>query len=81
MKRPKIALLSLGCARNLVDAEVLLGHLQKGGFFITDEIEGVAGAFCVPGCFPQYLTKAILAYARATTRLVMPMPPEQMAKP
>jgi ribosomal protein S12 methylthiotransferase len=29
---PKVSFVSLGCAKNLVDSEVLLGHLAKGGF-------------------------------------------------
>jgi ribosomal protein S12 methylthiotransferase len=32
-------MLSLGCARNLVDAEVMLGYLKKAGFDITQELE------------------------------------------
>jgi ribosomal protein S12 methylthiotransferase len=29
---PRVSFVSLGCAKNLVDSEVLLGHLAKGGF-------------------------------------------------
>lgn len=32
----KIALISLGCARNLVDSEVILGTLKKSGYKISD---------------------------------------------
>lgn len=32
MKNPRVSFVSLGCAKNLVDSEVLLGHLAKGGF-------------------------------------------------
>ncbi len=32
MKKPKVALISLGCAKNLVDSEVMLGHLKRAGF-------------------------------------------------
>src|SRR5579862_1274700 len=32
MKPPRVSFVSLGCAKNLVDSEVLLGHLAKGGF-------------------------------------------------
>lgn len=32
MDAPKVSFVSLGCAKNLVDSEVLLGHLAKGGF-------------------------------------------------
>ncbi|HEV3026589.1 MAG TPA: 30S ribosomal protein S12 methylthiotransferase RimO [Planctomycetota bacterium] len=32
MKSPRVSFVSLGCAKNLVDSEVLLGHLAKGGF-------------------------------------------------
>jgi len=38
--KTKIAMLSLGCARNLVDAEVILGYLKEAGFRICEEIEG-----------------------------------------
>jgi ribosomal protein S12 methylthiotransferase len=32
MSSPRVSFVSLGCAKNLVDSEVLLGHLAKGGF-------------------------------------------------
>lgn len=32
MNAPRVSFVSLGCAKNLVDSEVLLGHLAKGGF-------------------------------------------------
>ena len=32
IEAPKVSFVSLGCAKNLVDSEVLLGHLAKGGF-------------------------------------------------
>ena len=35
----KIALISLGCAKNLVDSEVLLGKLKGGGAEFTDDLE------------------------------------------
>ncbi|MFC1699479.1 30S ribosomal protein S12 methylthiotransferase RimO [Candidatus Omnitrophota bacterium] len=34
----KIGILSLGCARNLVDSEVILGWLKEAGFGIVEEI-------------------------------------------
>lgn len=39
-KAPKVCLVSLGCAKNLVDAEMMLGFLKKDGFgFSTDPAE------------------------------------------
>ena len=36
----KIALISYGCAKNLVDSEVMLGHMEKAGYsFVTDSEE------------------------------------------
>src|SRR6476661_127904 len=36
-KRPvRVGLISLGCAKNLVDAEIMLGSLMKGGVEITN---------------------------------------------
>jgi ribosomal protein S12 methylthiotransferase len=32
MAHPRVSFVSLGCAKNLVDSEVLLGHLAQGGF-------------------------------------------------
>jgi ribosomal protein S12 methylthiotransferase len=32
MSNPRVSFVSLGCAKNLVDSEVLLGHLAQGGF-------------------------------------------------
>ena len=35
----KIGMISLGCAKNRVDTEIMLGHLQKAGYPITGEVE------------------------------------------
>ena len=37
----KVGLISLGCPRNLVDSEIMLGSLRKGGFAITELDRGV----------------------------------------
>ena len=36
-----VALTSLGCARNLVDSEVMLGRLARDGVKVCDDIDGV----------------------------------------
>ena len=36
----KVALTSLGCARNLVDSEIILGSLKRGKAEICDDIVG-----------------------------------------
>ena len=35
----RVGLISLGCAKNLVDSEVMLGYLKKAGYEISDELE------------------------------------------
>ncbi len=35
----RVSLISLGCARNLVDSEVLLGHAVQEGFLVTQDPE------------------------------------------
>ena len=37
---PRIGLISLGCAKNLVDAEVMIGTLLKDGVEITNDSSG-----------------------------------------
>ncbi|PIU42146.1 MAG: 30S ribosomal protein S12 methylthiotransferase RimO [Candidatus Omnitrophica bacterium CG07_land_8_20_14_0_80_42_15] len=39
-KNRSVNIISLGCPRNLVDSEVMLGLLKKARFHITDDIEG-----------------------------------------
>ncbi|MDB6018709.1 MAG: ribosomal protein methylthiotransferase [Pedosphaera sp.] len=40
IERPvRVGLISLGCAKNLVDAEIMLGSLMKGGVEITNDAE------------------------------------------
>ena len=34
---PRVGLISLGCAKNLVDAEIMLGSLLKSGIAITND--------------------------------------------
>jgi ribosomal protein S12 methylthiotransferase len=63
----KVYLESLGCARNLVDSEIMLGLLKKGGFDIVDDPE-TADVIVVNTC--SFITPAaqesidtILAFA------------------
>ena len=35
----KIGLISLGCAKNLVDSELILGVFKKANYIIGDQIE------------------------------------------
>ena len=35
----KLYLLSLGCARNLVDSEIMLGRIKRAGWTIVEEPE------------------------------------------
>src|SRR5437773_1550108 len=39
LQRPKIGMISLGCAKNLVDAEIMLGSVLKRGMEITSSAE------------------------------------------
>ena len=34
-----VGLISLGCPKNLVDSEIMIGHLQKAGMTMTPEPE------------------------------------------
>lgn len=36
----KVSLVNLGCSKNLVDAEIMLGFLQRAGFKLVDEPSG-----------------------------------------
>lgn len=40
MKKTKASIISLGCARNLVDSELVAGKLQSIGFDVVDECDG-----------------------------------------
>src|SRR5271154_1187976 len=35
----KVSLISLGCAKNLVDSEIMIGHLHKAGMQVVPEAE------------------------------------------
>lgn len=35
----RVGMISLGCPKNLVDAEIMLGHLREAGFAITTQLE------------------------------------------
>ena len=44
-----VALISLGCAKNLIDSEVMLGALKRAGYAIVDRAED-AGLVIVNTC-------------------------------
>ena len=37
MHKKKVCLISLGCPKNLVDSEMMLGFLKKDGFELTTD--------------------------------------------
>src|SRR6266581_4446364 len=39
LKKPKVGMISLGCAKNLVDAEIMLGSVLKRGMKVTSRAE------------------------------------------
>ncbi len=39
MPQTKVGLVSLGCAKNLIDSEIMIGHLQQAGMVMTPEAE------------------------------------------
>jgi len=49
LKNRKVHLISLGCARNRVDSEVMLGNMVEAGWVITDEPE-TADAIVINTC-------------------------------
>lgn len=49
MKKQKVSLVSLGCAKNLVDAEVMLGHLPADRYEVTTD-EASADIIVVNTC-------------------------------
>ena len=48
-KTIKVGLISLGCAKNLVDSEIMVGHLQKAGMAMTPDA-GEADVVVVNTC-------------------------------
>jgi len=52
----KVAVISLGCNKNLVDTEVMLGHLHKAGCVVVDEPLG-ADCLLINTC--SFLTEAV----------------------
>jgi len=52
----KIAVVSLGCNKNLVDTEVMLGHLHKAGCVVVEEPED-ADCLLINTC--SFLTEAV----------------------
>ncbi|MCX7880739.1 MAG: 30S ribosomal protein S12 methylthiotransferase RimO [Ignavibacteria bacterium] len=39
MKKQKVSVLTLGCSKNIVDSEILLGNLHSNGFELTERVE------------------------------------------
>ena len=40
----KVSLISLGCAKNLVDSEIMVGHLHQAGMSVVPDAEKAARA-------------------------------------
>ena len=40
LRRPRVGLISLGCAKNLVDGEIMLGELARRGYELVDDLDG-----------------------------------------
>lgn len=65
MKKPLVAVISLGCPKARVDAEIILGHLLEQGFEITGDA-GQAQAVVVNTC--GFLEEAIEESAQVIER-------------
>lgn len=63
----KVGITSLGCAKNLVDSEVMLGYLRDGGFDICDEL-GDADVVVVNTC--SFITEAEREAAQTIRQLL-----------
>lgn len=46
----KVGIVSLGCPRNLVDSEIIVGSLKKEGYIISDEVDDGLDVFIVNTC-------------------------------
>ena len=46
---PTVGMISLGCAKNLIDSEIMMGHLNKAGMKLIDESED-ADALIINTC-------------------------------
>jgi ribosomal protein S12 methylthiotransferase len=40
LKKPRVNVITLGCSKNLVDSEVLMGHLKAASFEVSHEADG-----------------------------------------
>jgi len=47
---PKVGIVSLGCPRNLVDSEIMIGSLKKEGYIISDEVGEGVDVFIINTC-------------------------------
>ena len=45
----QIGLISLGCAKNLIDSEIMLGHLRNDGMTLIPDPELAGAASVAPG--------------------------------
>lgn len=50
-----VGLISLGCAKNLIDSEIMMGHLHESGMILTDKVD-VADVVIVNTC--SFIDKA-----------------------
>ncbi|MEM7480090.1 MAG: 30S ribosomal protein S12 methylthiotransferase RimO [Acidobacteriota bacterium] len=71
-ERPRVGMVSLGCPKNLVDSEVMLGELEKAGYEVVAEAEQ-ADTVIVNTCgfiedAKQESVDAILDFAEAKKR-------------
>src|SRR5947209_18272358 len=39
VRRPRVGMISLGCPKNLVDSEIMLGELSRRGYDVVNDLE------------------------------------------
>ena len=49
MKHPRVSFVSLGCAKNLVDSEIMLGELARRGYEVVSDLD-TAGTVVINTC-------------------------------
>ena len=74
-----VGLISLGCSKNRVDSELILGHLRKAGFRITAD-EAEAEVIIIKTCgFIESIILETISFSPSSLTEVIALYPSSLA--
>ena len=74
VKNKKICLITLGCSKNLVDSEVILGGIKNSDYEVTDDAKDADTIIVTAWNYKDHILNKSNNIFKKGTKLIFPLP-------